>query len=272
MSQTNLSILNIINDNSPDLGQTIVFTLSVTNISLVNATSVEVTDVLPNGYTFVSDDGTYDESMGTWTIGFLAAGNTMQLHITATVNISGPFDNMATVGVTFPETDTDLSNNSSIQPVTPNYPSNMTFRVIKGNSVSFMFNSMTSINPPGITLSDWTVFQVSYYDHFDPNLHWGMTIEPETEWAIGVSTGVHIPLNEISISIVAPATCTYFAGYQNLAGTFGAPRTIIEDGINHWSNHSVNETVTISYRISSALGYPTDIYILNLKYQLFSHL
>lgn len=271
-SQTDVSIIKIIDDNTPNLGQTVVFTLSVTNIGPIQATGVEVMDLLPDGYTFVSSDGAYNNLSGVWTIGILDPLDNVQLHITATVDISGPFDNSAALDYDDIINDLNPGNNISIQPVTPNYPSNLTFRVIKGNSVSFMFNSMISINPPGITLADWTVFQVSYYDHFNPNLHWGMTIEPETEWAIGVSTGAHIPLDEISISVVAPPTCTYFAGYQDLGTTFGSPRTIIEDGINHWNDHSINETVTISYRISSALGYPADIYLLNLKFQMFSHL
>jgi uncharacterized repeat protein (TIGR01451 family) len=264
----NLSIINIIDDNTPNLGQTVIFTLTVTNTGPDPATGVEVNDLSPNGYIFVSDNGVYNDLLGIWTIGNLANGGTVQLQITATVNISGPFDNTATV--TGIENDPDISNNTSIQPVTPNYPSNMTFRVIKGNSVSFMFDSFTSISPPGITLADWTVFQVSYYDHFDPNLNWGMSIESETNGAVGVSTGAVIPLNEIDISIVAPA-CTYFVGWQDLAGTFGGPpRTIISDGPNHWNDHSIKETITISYRINSAIGYPKDIYILNLKYQMFS--
>ena len=67
-----------------------------------------VTDLLPTGYTYVSDTGTgaYVPATGLWTIGALAAGATASLDITATVLGSGSYSNSAEVTAAT-QTDTD---------------------------------------------------------------------------------------------------------------------------------------------------------------------
>ena len=51
-----------------------VFTLTVSNAGPSDATGVAVTDLLPAGYTYVSDDGggAYNSGTGVWTLGALA--------------------------------------------------------------------------------------------------------------------------------------------------------------------------------------------------------
>ncbi|HEY1377940.1 MAG TPA: DUF11 domain-containing protein, partial [Gemmataceae bacterium] len=78
-------------------GDQIVFALTVTNNGPSAAQNVSVLDLLPNGYTYVSDDarlngGTYARGTGLWTIGTIGAtppDNTAVLHITAIVGPSG---------------------------------------------------------------------------------------------------------------------------------------------------------------------------------------
>ena len=73
---------------SAGLGDTIIYTLTLTNESQVDATDIEVEDNLPYGVTFISStpgapDATY--VMGThevhWSVPFLAAGDTAELDI-----------------------------------------------------------------------------------------------------------------------------------------------------------------------------------------------
>lgn len=73
-------------------GETVVYTLTVTNDSSDAATGVAVTDKLPEGVTYVSDDGAavygtdvYDEITGVWTVGNLAKDEAKILKITVTV-------------------------------------------------------------------------------------------------------------------------------------------------------------------------------------------
>lgn len=73
-------------------GDTVVYTLTVTNTGPNTATGVKVTDKLPDGLTFVSHDGAspavYDAITGEWNVGTVEVGaaNAITLKITATVN------------------------------------------------------------------------------------------------------------------------------------------------------------------------------------------
>lgn len=68
-------------------GDTVKYTLSVTNKGPDNATGVKVADVLPSTLTYVSDDsaGAFDTATGVWTVDALNNGATKALVITATV-------------------------------------------------------------------------------------------------------------------------------------------------------------------------------------------
>ncbi|WP_132972004.1 LamG-like jellyroll fold domain-containing protein, partial [Thiogranum longum] len=69
-------------------GDTVTFTVTVTNNGPEAATGVVLSDQLPAGTTYVSDDsgGAYDSGTGLWTVGSLLNGNLATLNITATVN------------------------------------------------------------------------------------------------------------------------------------------------------------------------------------------
>ena len=87
-----------VNDPTPNVGDTVTFTLTVFNTGPDNATAVSVSDPLPAGLGFVSaDQPTYDPTTGTWTVGTVAAGGTAVLHVQAVVMTAGTFNNVATV-------------------------------------------------------------------------------------------------------------------------------------------------------------------------------
>ena len=81
------------------VGEETTFTISVVNQGPDDATGVEVTDTLPAGLTYVSDDGAgaYDSTTGVWTIGNLAVGASVQLGFVVTVDQVGSFTNVAEV-------------------------------------------------------------------------------------------------------------------------------------------------------------------------------
>lgn len=115
----NLAVVKRINNATPDVGSTVVFTIEVVNNGPSDATTVVVNDILPNGYTFVSDDaaGSYNNVSGNWTIGNLANGATRTLNISATVRPTGIYLNTATATST--ETDGNLTDNTSSVSSTP---------------------------------------------------------------------------------------------------------------------------------------------------------
>ena len=89
-----------VDEANPVVGDTVVFTLTLTNNGPSDAEAVLVTDQLPSGYTFVSSAasvGSYDDASGVWTVGDLANGDGATLTISATVNDTGEYRNTALV-------------------------------------------------------------------------------------------------------------------------------------------------------------------------------
>ena len=103
-----LSLTKQVSDSTPKMGSNVVFTLTVNNSGPDDASGVQVTDLLPSGYAYVGDsgNGNYSSNTGLWDIGDLANGAAATLHITATVNASGVYTNVAEVSAAN-ETDAD---------------------------------------------------------------------------------------------------------------------------------------------------------------------
>ncbi|MBW8012408.1 MAG: sortase, partial [Chloroflexi bacterium] len=102
-----LSIIKGVDNSTPNVGSNVIFTITVSNAAgFSDATGVSVEDILPSGYTYVSDDSGGAYTANIWTIGDLAAGSSATLNITATVMATGPYDNYTQVE-TANEIDTD---------------------------------------------------------------------------------------------------------------------------------------------------------------------
>ena len=83
------------------VGDNAEFEIVVTNAGPDPASSVQVTDLLPTGLTYVADtpcSGTYDPATGIWALGgALASGDSATLLITARVEAAGTIDNTAEI-------------------------------------------------------------------------------------------------------------------------------------------------------------------------------
>ena len=99
------------------VGNNVTFTLALSNAGPNTATNVIVNDQLPAGLTYVSDvpdQGTYDSVTGDWDIGTITAGTTLNLQITATVNLNNAYTNTAEVS-RMNEFDPDSMPNNNIE-------------------------------------------------------------------------------------------------------------------------------------------------------------
>ncbi|MEM7082061.1 MAG: OmpA family protein [Pseudomonadota bacterium] len=96
-AQADISLIKDVDNATPSVGTDVTYTITVTNDGPDVGTGLVVTDQLPAGLTYVSDNGggAYDNLTGEWTIGSLPVGASTSLQITATVNATGPYDNVA---------------------------------------------------------------------------------------------------------------------------------------------------------------------------------
>ncbi|TDI87126.1 MAG: DUF11 domain-containing protein [Chloroflexi bacterium] len=119
---SDLAVSKAVDNATPSEGDTITYTVTLTNKGPDDATSVVVTDQLPDGVSYLSDDGggAYTPATGVWTVGSVANGVTATLTITATVDAdtSGQtITNTATITAAG-QTDPDSTNNSASADIT----------------------------------------------------------------------------------------------------------------------------------------------------------
>nr|WP_299487515.1 gliding motility-associated C-terminal domain-containing protein [uncultured Allomuricauda sp.] len=110
-----LSLTKSVDNANPIVNTNVVFTLTVSNTGPSDATAIQVTDQLPSGFTYVSDDGggNYDDTTGIWNVGALINGGNTSLNITATVNPTGSYVNIAEITAQG-ETDSDSTPNNAV--------------------------------------------------------------------------------------------------------------------------------------------------------------
>ncbi len=118
LGTADLSLTLSVNNPTPNVGGAVVFTVTVSNAGPSAATGVTATDLLPAGYTYTGDNSastgtTYASGTGLWTIGALAAGASIALNVTVTVNAAGPYTNAAQVTAS-DQTDPDSTPNNGI--------------------------------------------------------------------------------------------------------------------------------------------------------------
>jgi uncharacterized repeat protein (TIGR01451 family)/gliding motility-associated-like protein len=172
-SSTDLSITKTVSAPTPNVGTNVTFTLTATNNGPSDASGVNVTDLLPAGYTYVSSvpsTGTYTSGTGAWAIGAMVSGASATLAITATVvaNQTGSYGNTATISgaetdptpgnnlataTTIPVPLSDIGLTKTVDVPTPNVGTNVVFTVTAtNNGLSDATNvALTDLLPAGYT-------------------------------------------------------------------------------------------------------------------------
>ncbi|MFM8529093.1 MAG: hypothetical protein ACKOD2_05335, partial [Ilumatobacteraceae bacterium] len=185
--QADLAVFKIVDNPTPNVGDTITFTIAVHNFGPDAGTLVQVQDLLPVGLSYVSHtptQGTYNPTSGVWTIGNLDAGDAVELDIVALVlppsppGIPQPATNTATV--TGREYDPDTSNNTDTATETPQYADlavdkqvsnarpnvgdTITFTITLSNLGLDTATNVTVVDrlPVGLQFVSWTANQGTY--------------------------------------------------------------------------------------------------------------
>lgn len=120
IDSADLNITKTVNNSAPNVNDNVVFTILVKNEGTDSATNVHVKDWLPEGLTYVSDNGggAYIISLGIWQVGTLADGASKTLKITASVTTNGSKINKAEI-FSLDQSDPDPTDDSASSTVTP---------------------------------------------------------------------------------------------------------------------------------------------------------
>ena len=98
--QADLTLTKTVNDPTPTVGDTITYTVTLSNNGPDRATNVQVQDQLPSGLSFVSatpSEGAYDFAIAQWNVGTVNVGSPETLVILARVNSTEPQTNSAMI-------------------------------------------------------------------------------------------------------------------------------------------------------------------------------
>lgn len=140
-----LAISKIVDNATPQLFDTVTFTIDVVNKGDDEAADVIVADMLPSGYAFVGSTpsvGSYDPVTGLWTLGNLANGASASLQLATTVMPTRDYANTADVSAL--ERDLYPDNNTAEATVTPVFPhADLSISKIISNPTPAIFEEVT---------------------------------------------------------------------------------------------------------------------------------
>ncbi len=182
--QADLAVTKSVDDDTPNVGQTVNFTVTLSNLGPDTATNVSLADLLPPGLSFVTatpSQGTYDDSTGVWTVGTVSTASPLTLVLQATVLDSAALTNTATVehsdqfdpdpsnntdSVTETLQQADLAVTKSVDDATPNVGETINFTVTLSNlGPDTATNvSLADLLPAGLTFVSATPSQGTYDD------------------------------------------------------------------------------------------------------------
>ncbi|MTW23160.1 isopeptide-forming domain-containing fimbrial protein, partial [Allochromatium palmeri] len=118
-ARTDLSLTKTIDNAAPLVGGEVTFSLAVVNQGPDLATAVQVSDRLPNGYSYrsaIPSVGRYDATTCLWVIGSMDVGESVTLDLSAEVLAEGEYTNSATVSAREPDPNPD-DNTDTVTPV-----------------------------------------------------------------------------------------------------------------------------------------------------------
>lgn len=112
---SDVSVVKSVSNTAPTNGQSVTYTIVASNAGPDDAANVVVTDLLPAGVSYVSDDseGAYATSTGQWEVGDLKNGESKTLNIVVTVTTGTGEVVTNTASVTNDHADNDSEDNTS---------------------------------------------------------------------------------------------------------------------------------------------------------------
>jgi uncharacterized repeat protein (TIGR01451 family) len=183
--EADLKVAKSVDDPTPNEGDTIRYTIVVTNNGPHAATTVVLTDTLPTGVTYDSNSpsqGTYNSTTGRWAVGPISNGGNATLTIDATVDLGTggttitndtdglsadqadptPGNNQDSAAFTVQSADLDVDK--SVDDPTPNEGDTVQYTIVVTNNGSHAATTvvLTDTLPTGVTYDSNSPSQGSY--------------------------------------------------------------------------------------------------------------
>jgi len=169
LKRTDTSV-NVIFDNAtPIEGENVVITITASQIAANPGTEAIMTALLPDGYTFVSEDtGSYDNVTGEWLIGDLPKGTSKTLNITASVTDTDNYE--VSANLTTKEVEITLLDNTASATIIPIAAINDLSTTIAvddaapviGNNVIFTITGNNNGNKPATNVQATSLLPAGY--------------------------------------------------------------------------------------------------------------
>ncbi|CAM2005021.1 CARDB domain-containing protein [Acanthopleuribacter pedis] len=257
-----LAVTKIVDDSSVTEGQTLTYTITVSNVGEGDATNVQLTDNLPNGVTRTAtaanaSQGSFTEGSGLWNIGSIAAGNSATLGLEVTVDagasaLSQPITNttsnlslnetdangsndVGSVGITVASNQLDLAVTKSVDDST----------VEEGQSITFTV-TVTNNGPLQAT-------GVSLNDTLPAGLTLGATVPSQGSFGGGVWT-IGTLANGASATLTMAATVNLGASSLSQPITNTANGLAVDQEDTNAGNNSASASITVSDELDLAVA------------------
>ena len=252
-----LTLTKTVNDATPSEGQTITYSIKVTNNGDGSGTGIEILDLLPAGVTYAGtttiDQGSYDSVTGVWDIGTLASGVNVDLVLEATVDGNGAtsgstITNTASVNA-LDQTDPNTGDNSASVDIVVNTPDILVTKSVdddtpdEGQLIIYTIDAenigLADAYASGLTITDLLPSGL-IYDSSSTVIPSGTTYDPMTGiWNIGnLADGV-----TVTLSIAATVdTGTNGSMITNMAGV---------TTLDQVDNNSANDSASVNIIVNS---------------------
>jgi uncharacterized repeat protein (TIGR01451 family) len=237
-----------VSNANPVLGETITYTITLANSSTDTTSSVQVSDVLPAGLTFVTSgasQGGY--SAGIWDVGTVTGSGSATLSLTATVTGTpgSAINNVATITASSLP-DPDSGNNSASAPITVRTtPVDLAVGMVVDNANpadgSAITYTLTVINTHGSV----AVGSVQITSSLGAGLSAGTAIASQGTFAAGTWDVGFLPAGA-SATLTLPVTVQ--VGYAGATLNHTASVT----GANQPETNASNSTASVPVNVQSA--------------------
>jgi gliding motility-associated-like protein/uncharacterized repeat protein (TIGR01451 family) len=237
IGSADVSVVKAFSPAATYIGNEITFDIAVQNNGTGIARNVQLNDILPSGYTYISSSITgpgrqYNPLTGIWDIGDMNSGQRYELQVKARVNLTGNYTNTATVTAT--SRDNNPGNNSSTVTPVPIYMADLA-----------VTKSVDNINP----LVGSTVNFTIKADNLGP-------LPARVVEVADILPDGYTLLNAVpSLGTYTAATGIWQIGNLNIQGTAGyiAPQLTISAGVKPTGNY-LNTAVISGGQVDAILS------------------